>query len=296
MSRPSIVAESACDRAGRLHLALIVGAGLAGCRRQSPGDEQRYELKGKVVSVDLRGETVTIAHESIPGYMEAMAMPFKLKEKWAYQVLTQGDHLQATLVVSGERTWLEDLSIVRESPDPVGAQSTGFAEPKIGDEVPDFTLVNQDAKRIRVHQYRGRALVLTFIYTRCPLPDYCPLMTRRFIEVRQALMHNPSIADKTRLLMISVDPEYDKPGVLREYGRSVAGLDSFAQWSLPPAAPTRFGRSPPIRHAVLAGGRPGHSLLRTAIIGPDGKLVASHRGSEWSAEDLLEGLQQLNLD
>ena len=105
-------------------------------------------------------------------------MPFRLKEEWAFKELAPGDRVQATLVVNGDRSWLEGLVFVRESPDQAGAASPQLAEPRIGDEVPDFTLVSQDGKRIRIHEYRGRALVLTFIYTRCPLPDYCPAHDR----------------------------------------------------------------------------------------------------------------------
>jgi protein SCO1/2 len=299
MRQPSIAGGRLAIGRVALNLALISSLvfGSAGCRRQSPADEQRYELKGKVVSVDDRGKTVTIAHESIPGYMEAMAMPFRLKDEWAFKELAAGDRVQATLVVSGERSWLEGLVFVRESPDPVGALGSALAEPRVGDEVPDFTLVNQDGKRIRLHEYRGRALIVTFIYTRCPLPDYCPLMTQRFVQVREALKDKPSIADKTRLLSISVDPEYDKAGVLREYGRASAGLDSFVEWTF------ASGSAEEVRKVASYFGmqywQEGDQIihaLRTAIIGPDGKLVACYRGSDWTAEELVDSLQTLRLD
>src|SRR6185295_18975598 len=96
-------------------------------------------------------------------------------------------------------------------------------EPKPGDEVPDFTLVNQDSKRIRLHQYQGQALLVTFIYTRCPLPDYCPLMSSNFAEIEKALRQDPARYGKTHLLSISVDPDYDKPQVLRDYGARYTG-------------------------------------------------------------------------
>jgi protein SCO1/2 len=288
----------AIDRAA-LHLALIVSCVLvpAGCRRQPPADEQRYELKGQVVSVDDRGKTVTIAHDNIPGYMDAMSMPFRLKDEWAFKELAPGDRVQATLVVSGDRSWLEGLVFVRESPDPAGALTPQPAEPPVGDEVPDFTLVSQDGKRIRIHEYRGRALVLTFIYTRCPLPDYCPLMTERFVQVREILKNRSSIADKTHLLSISVDPEYDKAGVLREYGRANAGLDSFDDWSFASGSPEEVKKV--ASYFGMQYWQEGDQIihaLRTAIIGPDGKLVACYRGSDWTAEELVEGLQTLTLD
>ncbi|HEV8483165.1 MAG TPA: SCO family protein [Blastocatellia bacterium] len=273
----------------------MVCAGSA-CRRRPPAPEQRYELKGKVASVDTRGRTVTIAHEAIEGYMDAMAMPFKLKDEWAFDEMAAGDRVQATLVVSGDRSWLEGVVFVRESPDTASA-SPKFVEPRPGDEVPGFTLTNQDGNRIRLDRYRGRALVLTFIYTRCPLPDYCPLMTRRFGEIMAILKDNPALAEKTHLLSVTVDPDYDKPAVLREYARASAGLDTFDRWEF-----ASGGTEEVKKVATFFGmqywqedGQIIHSL-RTAVIGPEGKLAALYRGSDWKAEEIISNLQSLNLN
>src|ERR1043165_6798607 len=164
-----------CHSSRRIHsIAIITLAGfaalLAGCRPHASGNAQRYELKGTVVSVDQRGETVTIAHQEIPDYMEAMTMPFKPKDHWVIDQAQPGNRIQATLVVDGLRSWLEDVVIVQDAGDN-GAAATSALEPQPGTAVPDFTLTNQNGKRIALHDYRGRALVITFIYARCPLPD-----------------------------------------------------------------------------------------------------------------------------
>src|SRR4029453_2994535 len=113
---------------------------------------------------------------------------------------------------AGLRSWLEDVVIVRETADPSDLSKAGnWTEPKQGDEVPDFTLVNQDGKRLRFHEYQGSAVLVTFIFTRCPLPDYCPLMTDNFSEVLTALKSEPEKYVKTHLLSITLDPEYDSP-------------------------------------------------------------------------------------
>jgi protein SCO1/2 len=225
-------------------------------------------------------------------------MPFKLKDEWAYDEMAAGDRVQATLVVSGDRTWLEGVIFVRESPDSSALSSANESvEPRPGDEVPDFTLTNQDGKRIRLGQYRGRALVVTFIYTRCPLPDYCPLITRRFSELMTALKDNPSLAEKTHLLSVSVDPDYDKPAVLREYARVSAGLDSFGRWEFASGGTdevkkvaTFFGMQYWLQDEQII-----HSL-RTAVISPTGKLAALYRGSEWKADEIISNLESLNLN
>src|SRR6266571_7422926 len=133
-------------------ICLVISNSPLACRPRSA--EQRYELKGTVVGVDKRGQTVTLAHEAIPGYMEAMTMPFKLKDERLLNDLAEGDRLQATLVVAGLRSWLEDVVVTRETVDPsnLGKPET-WVEPKPGDEVPDFKLEDQNNKRISFHQY-----------------------------------------------------------------------------------------------------------------------------------------------
>jgi protein SCO1 len=259
------------------------------CRPRATGPEQRYPIKGKVVNVDKRGSVVTIAHEPISGYMEAMTMPFKLKDSSLLDVMTDGDRLQGTLVVAGARSWLEDVVVVHESADP-GATSVNSIEPKPGDEVPDFALVNQDGKRITLRQYGGRMIVVTFIYTRCPLPDYCPLMTDNFAEIEKSIKSDPELYSKTHLLSISVDPEYDKPKVLRDY--AVAHGADAAHWDFASGTKdevkkvaTYFGMQ-----YWLEGDQVVHSL-RTAIIGADGKLVKIYRGNEWKPEEIAAELR-----
>ena len=128
----------------------IFAVSFAACRRAS-GSVQRYDLKGVVVSVDKRGSTVTIAHQAIPNYMDAMTMPFKLKDEWAFDVMAPGNRVQATLVIDGLRSWLENIVIMQDAVDESSATASSVG-PKPGEEVPDFTLVNQDGKRVRLRQ------------------------------------------------------------------------------------------------------------------------------------------------
>jgi protein SCO1/2 len=279
-------------------LALVVcfAALLAGCSRRASGNTQRYELKGTVVGVDQRGETVTIAHQEIPGYMEAMAMPFKPKDHWVLDQAQPGNRLQATLVVDGLRSWLEDVVIMQDAPDS-RAISTSSVEPQPGAAVPDFKLMNQDGKRIALHDYRGRALVITFIYTRCPLPDYCPLVTSHFAEIIKAMKNDATLVNQSHLLSVSVDPEYDTPKVLREYGAKYtgeSGAATFSHWEF------ATGKADEVKQAATwfglqywpEGDQIVHSL-RTAVIAPDGKLVKLYHGNEWQPAEVVADLQGL---
>ena len=271
-------------------VALILSATVS-CRPGAP--EQRHELKGKVIQVDKKGLTVTVAHEPIPGYMEAMTMPFKLKDERLLGDIAEGDRLQATLVVAGLRSWLEDVVVMRETVDPSNlGKADSWVEPKPGDEVPDFTLVNQNGKRFSLHQYRGRILVLTFIYTRCPLPDYCPLMTDNFAEIQRAFKSESQGYPGTHLLSITLDPEYDSPKVLSEY--ATAHSADFAHWDF--ATGTKDQVKQVATYFGMQYWRDGDQVvhsLRTAIVGADGRFVKLFRGNEWKPDEIARELHNL---
>src|SRR5437764_2163321 len=279
-----------------LALAIFLTMVLAGCGPRPSSSAKRYELKGQVVSVDRRGETLSISHQDIPGYMDAMTMAFKPKDRWVLEQAQPGNRLQATLVVDGLRSWLEDVVIMQDAADQ-GAASTSSVEPQPGAAVPDFTLTNQNGKRIALHDYRGRALVVTFIYTRCPLPDYCPLVTSHFAEIVKAMKNDTALVNQAHLLSISVDPEYDTPQVLREYGAKYtgeSGAATFSHWEF------ATGKADEIKQAATwfglqywpEGGQIVHSL-RTAVIAPDGKLVKLYHGNDWQPAEIVADLQGL---
>ena len=262
------------------------------CRRSS-GNEKRYELKGKVVAVDKDKSQVTISHDAVQGYMPAMTMPFSVSEA-DLQILAPEDQVVATLVVDGSKTRLEELIISRQSGNPSAMPAVVVA--KEGDEVPNFTLRNQDDREIRIHNYRGKALLLTFIYTRCPVPDYCTLMSNNFAQVDRDLGQDAEFYANTHLLSISIEPEYDTPKVLRSYGAAHTGRydkETFAHWEFAGGTKDQvkdiagyFGLTYyPEKDQII------HSL-RTVIIGPDGKVAKIYGGNDWKPEEIVSQLKQ----
>src|SRR5579883_3081787 len=158
------------NRTFTLCASLSCAALLASCSSSQNFDDggrgKRYDLHGKIVSVNKPLRQVTVAHDPIPGYMDAMTMPYKVREAEALNDMRAGDDLRATLVVDGERSWLENPSITQGSNSNDASDANAYAQPPVGTAVPDFTLKNQDDKTIHLAQYRGRALAVTFIYTR----------------------------------------------------------------------------------------------------------------------------------
>src|SRR5260370_39506157 len=263
---------------------IILGSG---CKPRRSANEKRYDLKGKVVAVNKAERTATIAHEDIKGYMPAMTMPFKIKNDADLELLKPGDQVTGSLVVDDVSSWME-ISAIVEGPVTDSPSVDVPGEPKAGTEVPDFGLVNQDGKRIHLAQYRGRALALTFIYTRCPMPDQCTLMSSNFAAIDQELQKQSDLYAKTHLLTISFDPEYDSPKVLRSYGASHSGRytdETFQHWEFAGGTAdevkgvARFFGLRYVHDTESGQDQVIHSL-RTVVLGPDGKHFKLYRCNE----------------
>ncbi|MDT7689731.1 MAG: hypothetical protein QOE46_2490 [Acidobacteriota bacterium] len=278
--------------------------------------ERRFEFKGKVVAVDHAKSEVSVEHEEIKGYMDAMTMPFPLRDADAMKTVEVGDHIQATLVVTDNAFWLESAFITKaqkseqpggafglapanpdaakpEAEDITAAVPTGPTEPQTGAEVPNVKLVNQDGRPVGTRQLRGRALVVTFIYTRCPLPDYCPLMSANFAQLNAALLSDTELRKRAHLLSVTLDPEFDRPEVLKSYGATYAG-GKFDDWDFATGDPAEVRRLAEFFGLMYTkeNGQVIHSL-RTAIVTPDGKLYKIYRGNEWKPEEVLNDLKNM---
>jgi protein SCO1/2 len=286
-------------RAQRLMAGLVgfsMVFALTSCQTEKPLPEQKFDLRGKVIGIDKSAGTVRLQHEAIPNYMAAMTMDYPVKDKWVFDVLKIGQTVRATLVVATDRAWLEGVVVMEESKTQGGPPADADSvETSIGKKVPDFALINQDGKRIHLKQYRGKALLLTFIYTRCPLPNYCPLLSKNFSEILEQTQGDPKLSASTHLLSISIDPEYDKPAVLRAYGAACAGNPHpFQNWEFASGSPDEVRK--------VAGffglkywtdsGQIVHALI-TALVGPGGKVVKVYRGNDWQPAEVLADFSAL---
>ena len=295
-----IIAIMKASRLATVLLLSCITVLVAGCRRHPSANEKRYPINGKVVAVDKNDRTATIEHEDIVGYMPAMTMPFKIKNDADLEMMKPGDQVTGNLVVDDTSSWVE-IATIAEGTAPLSPTAAIPGEPKPGEEVPDFGLTNQDGKRIHLTQYRGKALALTFVYTRCPQPDQCTLMSTNFATVDKELQKEPDIYAKTHLLTISFDPDYDTPKVLRSYGASHTGRysdETFQHWEFATGTKDEvkgvaqfFG----LRYFqdTESGDEQVIHSLRTAVIGPDGKLVKLYRGNEWKPTEIVSDLTKL---
>ncbi len=274
-------------------LATLVAVALttAAC---APNDgTTRYPLQGKIEGLDILDRELLIAHEEIPGFMPAMTMPFKMPEAQGFlarfqgmriERLRRGDVVTATLVVKANESWIEKVNVVRYEPPP-GMSAPVPKEAKIGEPVVDVALEDQDGKPLRLSDYRGQVLALTFIYTRCPIPEFCPRIMKNFQDLESLIESDPALRTKARLLSVSFDVEFDRPEVLQAFGSAFVkdrGQGPFARWKLATGTKEAVGRLGQYFGLVFfkEGGEYAHSLV-TVVIGPDGRLVREFSGNDW---------------
>jgi protein SCO1/2 len=264
-----------------------------GCASQ-PVEKERYEIKGKVVSVDRAKGEVALDHEEVKGFMAAMTMDFPVRDEEALKVMEPGDQVQASLVIADDASyWLDNPVITKGLSGGPTSPPAGSREPQPGAEVPDAKLVNQDGRPLSPKQFKGRALVVTFIYTRCPLPDQCPLLSANFARLNAAVRADEGLRKRAHLLSVTLDPEYDRPEVLKGYGKTYAG-GVFDNWDFAtgdPAEVRRFAEFFGMTYKA-EGDQVIHSL-RTALVTPDGKLFKIYRGNEWKPDEVLSDLKNL---
>jgi len=267
---------------------LVLLISLTACTKKPAG--KRYELQGEVVAVDSGAHQLTVAHRDIPGLMPGMTMPFLVgpNDEWIFGKIAPGDQIHATLVL-GKHAELDDISLTKQS-GPISDGTTTFHLPQPGEPVPDFWFVNQNGKRIHLAQFRGKPLLLTFIYTRCPLPDFCLRMSNNFSEILKELHEQPGLDSDAQLLSLSIDPQYDTPAVLRAYGKRYVGdLDpDFRHWQFASGSEEQIQKAAAFFGLSFnqSSGQIVHSLS-TVLIGPDGKVRKVYLGNDWKPADVV---------
>lgn len=206
-------------------LALACVCLFAACKRASPPSPQAAEPVTKsfqvtgVVTQLQPPDSLTVRHEAVPNYMPAMTMPFKLKRTNELAEIQPGQKVTFRLFVTGEESWIEDLRVLGQASVALSTNTvSSVAAPKqdsSGED--DYTFTNELGRRVNLADFNGQALGITFIFTRCPVPDYCPRLSKNFQEASQKLLSRPNTPTNWHLLSVSIDPEFDVPGILKSY-------------------------------------------------------------------------------
>jgi protein SCO1/2 len=278
-----------CAR-GLVLLALAAPAACAGAP-----ESRQYEVRGQILAVDRDRREVLVDHADIPGFMPAMTMPYRVEDAGLLDGKQPGDLFTATLVVEDVRAYLSTLTTTGHAPietPPAGPLITDADLLKAGEVVPDHALVDHAGTSRPISALRGGRVALTFMYTRCPLPDFCPLMDRHFAAIQKEVRTSPDLAD-VRLVSVTIDPDYDVPAVLERHAKALGAEPG--RWFFLTGRPDevlafakRFG-------VTAQRGDPDVGLvhnLRTAVIDAQGRLVAAHSGNMWTPAELVADLRK----
>lgn len=281
-------------------LALAAGA----CARKV--DQRTFPLHGQVLAVQAARKSVELKHGEVKGFMPAMTMPYEVRDAKLLDGLAPGDLVDAQLVVESNTAYLSAIKKVGTAPlepapaaaEEAPAASAGFELLKPGEAAPDGHFIDQDGKKRSFASFAGEPTVVTFIYTKCPMPTFCPLLDRNFAAVQKKLQTDPSLAalkGKVHLVSVSFDPLTDTPPVLKKHAQTLDAdprvwtfltgdrdaIDQFA---------SRFGVQ--VARAENEPRDITHNL-RTALLDADGKLVKIYTGNEWTPAQLLADLKGL---
>lgn len=296
----------------RTSLALLVSLALAGCNREETGVESPvaadtnilvFHTKGLVKGVD-EGGGLTVEHEEMPGYMAAMTMPFNVKDKNDIEGINVGDEISFKYTVTSEDSWIDNIILLRSSnyeskgvkknkPAPTGAGENYFT---IGDTIEDFNFLSHKNETTKLSDFRGKVIVITFIYTRCPVPNFCPRLSLRFKSALDILSADTLNQSAYHFLSITFDPEYDTPEMLNQYATSYKSNDHKNWTFLTPGAAESDEFARKVGVVVTRDEKNNLSWdhnLRTLIIDRSGEIKTILVGNLWSAEKLVDEVKSL---
>jgi protein SCO1/2 len=276
-------------------ITLILASAVAVACSQGPAAARQFEMRGQILAVRSANE-VLVKHDDIKGFMPAMTMPYQVRNPDLLRGKAAGDLVSGTIAVSDTDAWLTRLDKTGSAPLPedlaAPAASAGIAFLRTGDTPPDVTLTDTAGASVSLSNWRGSAVAVTFIYTRCPLPQYCPLMDRRFAEVQRAITGDAALNGRVHLLSVSFDPDVDTPTVLAAHANKL-GADP-ALWhfaTAPREVIDPFAAAFGVNVIREADTTITHNL-RTAVIDPQGRLLSVYDGTDWTPDHIVADLRK----
>lgn len=272
-----------------LHVSLCFA--LFGCGKS----ERHYDFEGRVVSKVSETHALVVDHENIPGFMAAMTMPYQVVRSVDLSNVEAGDRIKVRVVVHEDGRYELDKVIVTDS----SQRQKEVKETRqlyLGEVIPDVEVLNQDGKTIRLSDFRGKTVLLTFIYTRCPMPTFCPRLSSLFAAVEKELAKEPTEYSRTQLVSVSIDPKFDTPTVLRKYGLAYLGGDEkgFAHWSFTVPTPENLKKLAEAFALIYEeeDNQIAHSMS-TVLIGPSGRLMKEWNVSDWTSTEAVAAMRQV---
>lgn len=292
------------------HLSLVLGTMLAllltGCDKPATtapptvstnAAPQIFETRGVVRSVPESGHTLVVRHDDIPGYMPKMTMELNVRNTNELAGIERNDEITFQLVATEDTHWIQSIKRVGKVAEPEApTPDPGYQlvkELELGDAVPDYEFLAEDGRTVHFSDLRGNAVAFTFIFTRCPLPDFCPRMGNNFATARELILTNASATTNWQFLSISFDPEFDSPEVLRNYAKFYrhGNTDRWLFVAAPQKVLRTFAPELDLMLAREEGGSISHNL-RTVVVDAKGRIHKMFNGNSWTPQELANSLQE----
>jgi protein SCO1/2 len=252
-----------------------------------------FQVKGVVKAIKPAEKEIDIKHDAIPDYMPAMTMPFDVKDTNELAGLAPEQPISFRLTVTDTEGWVDKIQVLGPPPERTGSNASSgqpirMVEPlQTGELLPDYHLTNQLGQVISTTQFKGEALALTFLFTRCPFPTFCPRLANDFSETQQKLLALQNGPTNWHLLTISFDPEFDRPEVLKSYAE--AHNYNPRHWTFATGAladVSSFGDLFGLAFWRDSTGSITHNM-RTAVIDANGRFQKLFEGKDWTSADLV---------
>jgi protein SCO1/2 len=272
--------------------SLVVVVTATACRTEPPA--RQYQLTGQVLAVTPARQEITIKHDDIPGFMPAMTMTYRLATAELMEDREPGELLTATLEVTDTEGRLTAITRTGTAPLPAGHEAAlagGVLEP--GDLVPDAAFIDQSDRRRSFDEWRGSLTLVTFIYTNCPVANFCPLMDQNFATIQGAVAEDPQLKGQVRLVSITFDPARDTPAVLAAHAaRRRADPAVWTFLTADEVTTNRFAARFGVGVIPSTGTADITHSLRTALVDRNGRIVKFYSGNEWTPGAVLADLRQ----
>ena len=251
-------------------------------------EHKTYNVNGVVISINESERSIIVDHDSIPGFMMPMVMPFNLKYIEAVKGINPNDSINFKFKITEDYSYAYDFVVVGKRSKEIDEDDfwddDEYKKKEIGEEISNITLINLDGNPVELDQYRDKYVFVSFIFTRCPVPNMCPavvikngVLARRFKE-----------ADKIKFIMISFDYVYDTPEILTSrYNDAISNFPNWTVWSSVGKISDLYTLSSEIgcEYWGIEKNNIGHNL-RSALIGPGRKLLNTWEGDDWLASSV----------
>jgi protein SCO1/2 len=277
-----------------LLLIVMAGGKLEAAPDASQVGARSYDARGVVREIAADLHSVTIQHAAIAGYMSAMTMEFPVKDTNELKGIAPSDEITFKLVVSATDDWVENIHFVAHRDENMVNNTDPFHIPspelKPGDLLPDYEFASENGGKIRLSDFRGQAVAFTFFFTSCPLPDYCPRMSRNFFETRKLILALTNAPNNWQLLSISFDPGFDTPEMLTGYASVYRGVDTNRWLFAVASTNTLAGLAPRLDLMVMRNSLGVTHNLRTVVLDPQGRIFREFDDNQWTPQELADAI------